>query len=96
MIPFSKNLETSRRYDNAGFTPEFPEREDGFLGIQKLYDIQFSKVNIMQPELRYAALNSGKINVVDAYSTDCELRRYDLTVLEDDKHYFLPIKEHPY
>ena len=72
----------------AGFAPEFPEREDGFLGIQKLYDIQFSKVNIMQSELRYAAVNSGKIILVDAYSTDCELRRYDLTVLEDDKHFF--------
>jgi osmoprotectant transport system permease protein len=49
----------------------------------------------MQPELRYAAVNSGKINVVDAYLTDCELRRYDLTVLEDDKHLFPPYQGVP-
>ncbi|WP_404331902.1 ABC transporter permease/substrate-binding protein [Mesobacillus maritimus] len=80
---------------NAGFTPEFPEREDGYLGIQKLYGIQFTTVTIMQPELRYAAVNSGEINVVDAYSTDSEIQRYDLTVLEDDLHLFPPYQGAP-
>jgi osmoprotectant transport system permease protein len=80
---------------NAGFTPEFPEREDGYLGIQKLYGIQFSKVQIMQPELRYAAVNSGEINLVDAYSTDSEIQRYNLTVLEDDLHLFPPYQGAP-
>ncbi|WP_412917725.1 glycine betaine ABC transporter substrate-binding protein [Metabacillus sediminilitoris] len=50
---------------------------------------------IMQSELRYAAVNSGKIILVDAYSTDCELRRYDLTVLEDEKHLFPPYQGAP-
>jgi len=79
----------------AGFTPEFPEREDGYLGIQKLYGIQFSKVITMEPELRYTALNSGKINIVDAYSTDSELQKYHLTVLDDDKHLFPPYQGAP-
>ncbi|NRF95998.1 ABC transporter permease/substrate-binding protein [Paenibacillus frigoriresistens] len=79
----------------AGFTPEFPEREDGYLGIQKLYGIQFSKVNIMQPELRYAALSSGQINVVDAYSTDSAIQQYSLTVLDDDKRLFPPYQGAP-
>lgn len=30
----------------AGFPPEFPEREEGYLGIQKNYRIQFSRVKI--------------------------------------------------
>ncbi|MBM7655426.1 ABC transporter permease/substrate-binding protein [Neobacillus cucumis] len=79
----------------AGFTPEFPEREDGYLGIQKLYGIQFSKVNILQPELRYAAVKRGDINIVDAYSTDSEIQRNNLTVLEDDKHLFPPYQGAP-
>jgi osmoprotectant transport system permease protein len=79
----------------AGFTPEFPEREDGYLGIQKLYGIQFAKVNIMQPELRYAAAKRGDINLVDAYSTDSELKRNNLVVLEDDKNLFPPYQGAP-
>ncbi|MEH7883660.1 ABC transporter permease/substrate-binding protein [Bacillus sp. JJ1609] len=79
----------------AGFTPEFPERQDGYLGIQKLYGIQFSKVNIMQPELRYAAIKKGDINIVDAYSTDSEIQRNKLVVLEDDKNLFPPYQGAP-
>ena len=79
----------------AGFTPEFPEREDGYLGIQRLYGIQFPEVKIMQPELRYAAVESGDINLVDAYSTDSEIQRYNLTVLEDDLHLFPPYQGAP-
>jgi osmoprotectant transport system permease protein len=79
----------------AGFTPEFPEREDGYLGIQKLYGIQFSKVNIMQPELRYAAVQRGDIDLVDAYSTDAELKRNNLIALEDDKQLFPPYQGAP-
>ncbi|MEH7521178.1 ABC transporter permease/substrate-binding protein [Priestia megaterium] len=79
----------------AGFTPEFREREDGYLGIQKRYGIQFAKVNIMQPELRYTALRSRDIDIVDAYSTDSEIKKYNLTVLEDDKHLFPPYQGAP-
>ena len=79
----------------AGFTPEFPEREDGYLGIQELYGIQFPEVKIMQPELRYAAVDSDEINLVDAYSTDSEIQRYNLTVLEDDLFLFPPYQGAP-
>lgn len=79
----------------AGFTPEFPEREDGYLGIQKLYGIEVPSVQIMQPELRYTAVDSGEINLVDAYSTDSEIERYKLTVLEDDLNLFPPYQGAP-
>ncbi|NRG33092.1 ABC transporter permease/substrate-binding protein [Niallia circulans] len=79
----------------AGFTPEFPERDDGYLGIQNKYGIQFAEVNIMQPKLRYTAIDSGKINVVDAYSTDSEIEEYNLKVLEDNQHLFPPYQGPP-
>jgi len=89
------DLKPIEKIIKAGFTPEFPEREDGYLGIQKLYGIQFSEVKIMQPELRYTAVDSGELNLVDAYSTDSEIQRYKLTVLEDDLLLFPPYQGAP-
>ncbi|AZU60899.1 osmoprotectant update ABC transporter permease/substrate-binding subunit OpuFB [Neobacillus mesonae] len=79
----------------AGFTLEFSDREDGYRGIQSLYNIQFLNLVTMEPKLRYAAVESGDINLVDAYSTDSELRQYGLKVLEDDKHLFPPYQGAP-
>ena len=47
-------------------------------------------VATMEPALRYQAIQSGDIQITDAYSTDAELARYDLQVLEDDKQLFPP------
>ncbi|WP_050182025.1 osmoprotectant update ABC transporter permease/substrate-binding subunit OpuFB [Domibacillus robiginosus] len=79
----------------AGFTLEFSDREDGYLGIQKLYSIDFPSVVTMEPKLRYQALQNGEINLIDAYSTDSELQVYDLTVLEDDQNLFPPYQGAP-
>jgi osmoprotectant transport system permease protein len=91
---------------NAGFTLEFNDREDGYKGIQKKYGITLDHIKTMEPKIRYQAVESGAIDVIDAYSTDAELRKYDMVVLKDDKHLFPPyqgaplfmnetIKEHP-
>ncbi|HEY2421157.1 MAG TPA: osmoprotectant update ABC transporter permease/substrate-binding subunit OpuFB, partial [Neobacillus sp.] len=79
----------------VGFTLEFADREDGYRGIQKLYDLKFANVKTMEPKLRYNAIKTGDINLVDAYSTDSELRQYNLFVLEDDKHLFPPYQGAP-
>ena len=39
--------------------------------------------NDIVPPLAYQAIAEGSIDVTDAYSTDGELERYDLKVLED-------------
>ena len=79
----------------AGFTLEFNDREDGYIGIQKLYNLTFPDVITMEPKLRYTAIESGEINLVDAYSTDSELREYQLKVLEDDQNLFPPYQGAP-
>ena len=79
----------------AGFTLEFSDRPDGYLGIQSLYGITFKDMVTMEPKLRYTALNHGDIDVLDAYSTDSELETYQLTVLEDDKTLFPPYQGAP-
>lgn len=89
------DLKSVEQNIKAGFTLEFSDREDGYRGIQKLYGVEFPIVLTMEPKLRYGAIEKGEINLVDAYSTDSEIARYNLTVLEDDKHLFPPYQGAP-
>ncbi len=79
----------------AGFTLEFNDREDGYLGIQKRYGITLSNITTMEPKLRYQAIESGNIDLLDAYSTDSEIRQYNLQVLTDDQQLFPPYQGAP-
>ena len=79
----------------AGFTLEFNDREDGYLGIQKLYGIKINQIKTMEPKLRYQAIKSGDVQLLDAYSTDSEIRQYNLTVLTDDLQLFPPYQGAP-
>ncbi|XZF77749.1 ABC transporter permease/substrate-binding protein [Bacillus sp. AL-1R] len=74
----------------AGFTLEFTDREDGYLGLQKLYGLKFQHLKTMEPKLRYDAIQSGDLSIIDAYSTDSELQSYHMKVLVDDKNLFPP------
>lgn len=72
----------------AGFTLEFADREDGYKGLQKTYSVTFKKVQNMEPSLRYQAIKNGEVQVIDAYSTDSEIKAYDLKILKDDLQFF--------
>ncbi|MGO6043749.1 ABC transporter permease/substrate-binding protein [Streptococcus pyogenes] len=78
----------------AGFTLEFKDRADGYKGMQSQYGLQLS-VATMEPALRYQAIQSGDIQVTDAYSTDAEITKYHLKVLKDDKQLFPPYQGAP-
>jgi osmoprotectant transport system permease protein len=79
----------SRRL-KAGLTPDFIGRPDGLPGIQKAYNIGFREVRALLPAVKYQALASGEVDVIDGYSTDGFIARYDLVVLEDDLRFFPP------
>ncbi|GAB6093422.1 ABC transporter permease/substrate-binding protein [Furfurilactobacillus curtus] len=70
-----------------GMTLEFIDRPDGLPGINQRYGLHLSAQS-MEPTLRYDAIHTGKVNLVDAYSTDSQLRQYHLTVLKDNRHFF--------
>ncbi|WP_155287131.1 ABC transporter permease/substrate-binding protein [Lacticaseibacillus zhaodongensis] len=72
---------------HGGFTLEFIDRQDGLKGIKKTYGLTIPNRSF-EPALRYTAIHNGKVNIVDAYSTDSELRQYNLQVLRDDKQMF--------
>ena len=73
----------------------FMERTDCWLGLQKAYPIAFKDVVAIDGAPRYLALINKESDVIDAYSTDGLLKKYDLVVLEDDKNFFLPYQAIP-
>jgi osmoprotectant transport system substrate-binding protein len=75
----------------AGFGYEFIEREDGYPGLAKLYNLQFpNPPRVMDLGLTYRALASRQVDVIAGNSTDGLIESLKLFVLNDDKHYFPP------
>ncbi len=67
---------------------DFFERSDAFPGLLKQYQFQFKKLEEMDINIRYKAFEEGKINAVDVFTTDAQIKKLDLKVLQDDKNYF--------
>src|SRR5947209_10068397 len=74
----------------AGFTADFIGRSDGLVGLSRVYGIHPKEVRPLAPAVKYQALASGAVDVIDGYSTDGLLARYDLVTLADDRHFFQP------
>jgi len=75
---------------NLGCTMEFANRADGYLGLQKLYGLNFKTVKGLDGGLRYSSLENDETQVTDAFSTDGLLKKFDLKLLKDDKNFFPP------
>src|SRR5262245_59010921 len=68
-----------------GFSNEFKNRADGWIGLKQAYGLIAEPVG-MEHALTYEAIHDGKIELTDAYSTDGDLKKFDLVLLEDDLH----------
>ncbi|USG66931.1 glycine/betaine ABC transporter substrate-binding protein [Brevibacillus ruminantium] len=73
-----------------GTEQEFLERSDGLKGLEKTYGLKFKGTKAMDPGLKYKAISEGNVDVIDAFSTDGQLVRHHLVILEDDQHFFPP------
>lgn len=82
------DLKTVENTARASFDSEFQTLPAGGLGLKNIYGIDFKNVSTIDETLAYTAINSGKIDVIDAYSTDAGLERYGLVSLTDDKKMF--------
>ncbi|HEV3120138.1 MAG TPA: glycine betaine ABC transporter substrate-binding protein [Gemmataceae bacterium] len=71
-----------------GFTTEFLDRGDGWPGLRARYQLPQTNVRGMEHALAYTSLQDGSIDVMDLYSTDAKIKRFDLVALADDQHYF--------
>jgi osmoprotectant transport system permease protein len=74
----------------GGFGHEFVGREDGLLGLEKVYGLRFASVQPLQHALKYQAAGGRQVDAVDVYTTDARLILYNLVVLQDDKGFFPP------
>ncbi len=64
---------------------DFFEREDGYKALQDKYGIDFKSTTDIDLGLKYDAINEGKIDVINIFTTDGRLSDADVVVLEDDK-----------
>ncbi len=58
--------------------------------IQKAYGLPFKTRRQMQPDFMYAAVASGEVDVIAGYTSDGLIAKYDLVVLDDDRHAIPP------
>ncbi|HUX34782.1 MAG TPA: glycine betaine ABC transporter substrate-binding protein [Gemmatimonadaceae bacterium] len=79
----------------AGLTPDFIGRDDGLPGLARAYGLHFAAVHALLPAVKYQALAAGGVDVIDGYSTDGLIARYDLVVLRDDRGFFPPYEAAP-
>jgi osmoprotectant transport system permease protein len=70
-----------------GLSLEFLNRGDGWPALQAAYQLP-QRPSGIEHALAYRALESGKLDVTDAYTTDGELDNYDLALLQDDQGFF--------
>lgn len=69
-----------------GGNPDYIEREDGFGLLCETYGLDFKDVRDIDIGLKYEAMEQGDIDVTNGFTTDAQLSRDDVVVLEDDKH----------
>lgn len=74
----------------SGTSLEFLNRDDGLPGVKAMYGFTFLTEKGLDGSSRYLALENGDVQVIDAFATDGLLKKFNLTVLEDDKEFFLP------
>jgi osmoprotectant transport system permease protein len=71
-----------------GFSGEFLNRKDGWPSLRDRYVLPQKEVRGLEHDLAYRGLESGDLDVIDAYTTDAEIRRMGLRLLADDLAHF--------
>ncbi len=83
LAAISSDLTLGAEYD-------FYEREDGYPGLQETYGFDFGTTTELDIGLKYQAIGSDQVDVINIFSTDGRLEEYNLKVLEDDLNFFPP------
>jgi osmoprotectant transport system permease protein len=85
-----KTISDLSRHENLifGWASEFMERKDGWPGLQSTYQLGQTKIQGLDHDVGYRALERGEIDVIDLYSTDAEIPYYKILTLEDDRKFF--------
>ncbi len=71
-----------------GLSQEFLGRADGWPNLARAYGLSFAPPKGLDHGLAYEAIAGGQVDVIDIYTTDAKLDKYQLTVLDDDLGFF--------
>jgi osmoprotectant transport system permease protein len=71
-------------------THEFLDRADGWRPLAEFYGLPQRDVPGVDHDISFRQLLAGEIDVTDVYTTDAQIRRDDLVVLDDDRAFFPP------
>lgn len=70
---------------------EFDQREDGMLGLEKLYGpFEWKSSKVYDGGLKYSVLENDEADAAPAYTTEGQLVKDEFTLLEDDKKLWPP------
>jgi osmoprotectant transport system permease protein len=58
--------------------------------IAKAYGLAFREQRTMQPDFMYRAAADNKVDVISAYTSDGQIAKFDLVVLDDPRHAIPP------
>jgi osmoprotectant transport system permease protein len=85
-----KTISDLRKHPNLrlGFSSEFLKRADGWPGLRARYGLPQTDPRGMDHRLAYEALAEGAIDVTELYTTDAEIKQFDLVTLADDLGFF--------
>jgi osmoprotectant transport system permease protein len=84
-----KTISDLAKFSNLrfGFSHEFLNRQDGWPGLARTYGLPLQPVGI-EHGLAYHAIREDRLDVTDVYSTDGDIKKFDLVLLKDDRGYF--------
>lgn len=88
LIPIAGDL-------SLGSTAETIAREDGVMGLENTYGLDFSDVVSLDAGLMYTAIDGEEVDVITAFATDGRIESMDLVLLEDDLEFFPPYHAAP-
>jgi len=71
-----------------GLSHEFLRREDGWPGLKAAYALPQESPRGLDHGLAYEALGAGQVDVIDIYTTDAKIARFDVKALADDRGFF--------
>jgi osmoprotectant transport system permease protein len=71
-----------------GAEPDFYQREDGYNALCEAYGMNFKSTTDLDIGLKYKAINEGKVDVINIFTTDGQLNNPNIVVLKDDKHFY--------
>ena len=87
----AKTISDLRRHPELrfGLSHEFLGRRDGWPGLRATYGLP-QRPRGLDHGLAYEALAANEVDVVDLYTTDAKIARFDIAVLADDRSFFPP------